>query len=92
MCVDYDILIDTEDNLRKIEYDLANSVEQIVNTLRNSQNFLEGNQFEKAKRITNSCVQATNITLNNITHARKYLEELKEVLAEYEQGSYHEEI
>ena len=88
MCVDYDILCDIEDKLQKIGYDLNNSTEQMNNAIRNSQEFLAGNQFEKAKNITSSCISITNKTRNNIRYAVEYIDKLRNVIDEYVKCEY----
>jgi len=88
MCVEYDILCNTEEKLEKIEYDLIHSTNQIVNAIQHSQDFLAGNQFEKAKRTTSNCVEATRKAGINIKHARDYIKRLKSALDEYGNCSY----
>ena len=84
MYVDYDILCDVEDKLQKIEYDLNSSSDQMVRAIQVSHMFLAGNQFEKAKRTTASCIDVTKRTGNNIRNAMEYIEKLKAAL--YEDG------
>lgn len=92
MCVDYDILCNTEEKLEKIEYDLIHSTNQIVNAIRYSQDFLAGNQFEKAKLTTSNCVEATRKAGINIKHARDYINKLKSALDEYGNCGYGKDI
>ena len=91
MCVDYVILCGVEDKLQKIEYDLNNSADQMVKAIEESQNFLEGYQFEEVKKITASCVEITRKTGTNITHAMEYLGKLKTALEEYGRCGYNRE-
>lgn len=91
MFVDYDILCIVEDKLQKIENDLINSTDQMVKSIQSSQDFLAGNQFEKAKRTIVSCVEVTRKTGNNIKHAMEYIAELKNALEEYGNCSYNGE-
>lgn len=88
MCVEYDVLCEMEDKLQKIEYDLNNSADQMVKAIQVSQDFLAGNQFEKAKRTTSACVEVTKRTGNNIKRAMDYLEKLKASLEEYGKCGY----
>ena len=88
MCVDYDTLCDVQDKLKKIEYDLTNSTDQMEKAIVTSQSFLAGNQFEKAKRTTDACVRVTRKTEINIRNAMDYLEKLKGSLEEYGRCSY----
>lgn len=89
MCVDYNVLCDVKDKLRKIEYDLINSTEQMVKAIRSSQGFLTGNQFEMAKGTTASCVEITRKTGNNIKYAMEYIEKLLVALEAYGKCSYN---
>lgn len=88
MCVDYDELCTVEDKLKKIEYDLSNSTEQMVRAIQVSQEFLAGMQFEKAKRTTAACVEVTQKAGNNIRNAIEYIAKLKTALEDYSNCSY----
>ncbi|WP_028236466.1 hypothetical protein [Pseudobutyrivibrio sp. MD2005] len=88
MCVDYDTLCEVQEKLKKIQYDLSNSTEQMVKAINSSQDFLAGNQFEKAKNTTAACLQISSRTGNNIQHAMEYLEKLKNTMDEYGRCSY----
>ena len=92
MCVDYDILCDIEDKLKKIEYDLNNSSDQMVKAIHVSGDFLAGNQFEKAKRTTDSCVELNRRTGSNIHHAMDYLANLRTAVDEYGKCGYKGDI
>lgn len=92
MFVDYDTLCEIEDKLKKIEYDLNNSTEKMVNAIRKSQEFLSGDQFEKAKITTMNCVELTRKTETNIKYAWDYIEKLCAVLKEYGECSYTGEV
>lgn len=88
MCVDYDTLCTIKDKLEKISYDLNNSTNKMVDAIRVSQNFLAGNQFEKAKRTTDSCVKITQRTEKNIKSAIEYIDKLISVLEDYSKLGY----
>lgn len=88
ICVDYDTLCELQYKLELITHDLTNSTEQMTRAIQNSQEFLAGYQFEKAKRTTMACVSLTAKTSNNIRHAMEYLEKLKGVLEEYGRCAY----
>ncbi len=88
MCVDYDTLCEVQDKLKKIEYDLTNSNEQMLKAINSSQDFLAGNQFEKAKNTTTACLQISKRTGTNIHKAMEYIEKLKNSLDEYGRCSY----
>lgn len=88
ICVDYDTLCALQYKLDLVAHDLTNSAEQMTRAIQNSQEFLAGNQFEKAKRTTVTCVSLTERTCNNIKHAKEYLEKLITVLEDYGQCAY----
>ena len=90
--VDYDTLCVLQYKLELITHDLTNSTEQMTRAIQNSQEFLAGYQFEKAKRTTMACVNLTAKTGNNIRHAMEYLEKLKGVLEEYGRCAYSGEV
>lgn len=92
MCVDYDILCAIEDSLNKIAYDLENSTERMKAAIKDSEYFLAGNQFEKAKRTSNSCAELTESMSKNIIRAKKYIEELRSIMEEYGSCVYGENI
>ena len=92
MCVDYDVLCDIEDKLQKIEYDLNNTMDQMLRAIQESQDFLAGNQFEKAKSTTASCVKVTRCTGNNIRNAMGYIAKLKSTMDEYGRCGYNGEV
>ena len=91
MYVDYDTLCEVQDKLKKIEYDLANSTDQMLKAINSSQDFLAGNQFEKAKNTTAACLQVSKKTGTNIHNAMDYIEKLKNSLDEYGRCSYNGE-
>lgn len=88
--VRYDVLCTIKDKLIYIDHDLESSVSQMKNGLIQSEAFLAGNQFEKAKKTTNACIDITNKTRNNISHAAEYIEDLKKILDEYSKCTYSE--
>lgn len=92
ICVDYDTLCELQHKLELIKHDLTNSTDQMKRAIQNSQEFLAGYQFEKAKRTTMACVSLTEKTSNNIRHAMEYLEKLKGVLEEYGRCAYSGEV
>lgn len=92
MCVDYDTLCAIEEKLQKIEFDLKGSTQKMVDAIRKSQDFLAGNQFEKAKNTTMSCVEISRKTEINIGYSKKYICDLRTVLEEYGRCGYSEEV
>lgn len=92
ICVDYELLCDVEDKLKKINYDLCNSTDHMVEAIQSSQNFLAGNQYEKVKLVTVNCIAVTRRTGKNIRHAIKYIKKLRSALEEYGRCGYNGEI
>ncbi len=90
--VDYDTLCRLEDKLQYISHDLTESTSQMSQAIQRSQDFLAGNQFEKAKNTTMTCIRHTNRTIGNIKNARKYLGDLKALLEEYGRCTYEGEV
>ena len=88
ICVDYDTLCTIEDKLQKIGYDLTESTHRMVDAIQRSQDFLAGNQFEKAKATTMNCVGLTEKTRSNIKHAQDYIVKLRTALEEYSRCGY----
>ncbi len=91
MCLDYDVLCEIDDKLQKIRYDLVNSSDQMVSAMKECKGYLAGNQFEKAKSTTNSCIDVSRRTVTNITNAIKYIEKLERILMDYGNCAYSEE-
>lgn len=92
MCVNYETLCEIEDKLQLIEHNLNNSTEIMFSAIERSQEFLSGNQFEKAKNTTKNCLELTEKTSINIKQAKDYIAELRTVLNEYGMCSYNEEV
>ena len=88
VCVDYDTLCALEERLNKIIFDLMESTGQMSRAIQVSQEFLSGNQFEKAKNTTSECLKITETTSENIRNAMKYLETLRSLLDEYGRLAY----
>lgn len=92
MCVDYETLIQIEDKLQKIEYDLLESTKRMTDAIQRSEDFLAGRQFEKAKNTTKACTVLTERTSGNIRNARVYIDSLKSSLEEYCKCGYSGEV
>ena len=90
MSVDHDTLCEIESGLDEIYNHLNDSTAQMQNALLESQDFLEGNQFEKAKRKTKDCVEVIQKAGNNVLYAKKYICELKACLEDYSKCTYNE--
>ena len=91
MCVNYDTLCAIEEKLQKIEFDLNNSTKRMTDAIRRSQDFLAGNQFEKAKQTTMGCVEISRKTEINLGYSRKYICDLRSAMEEYGRCGYSEE-
>lgn len=83
MCVEFDVLCDLDEKLHLIKHNLENIRTQMDNSINRAQDYLAGEQYEKAKRITETCVKDTTKTEGNIEYAMKYLSELMAKMEEY---------
>lgn len=88
ICVDYDSLCDLEYKIDLILHDLQESVDRMTHAIQNSQEFLSGNQFDKAMKTTTDCLNITRKTESNLIHAKEYLKKLQDSVLEYGQCSY----
>lgn len=88
MCVDYNNLCSIEDKLKKIEFNLYNSVDRMLKEIEQSQDFLAGHQYERIKTVTINCVDLTRKTIGNIEYARKYIKELQNAVEDYRKCGY----
>lgn len=88
MCVNTAVLDELTDSLKKIQNNLISAAEEMSYAINESQDLLEGRQFELAKEITGSCIQATGKTNANINRALKYLSQLSEQIELYNSCKY----
>ena len=65
MYVAYDTLVTLENKLEKINYNLSHSVGTMKSAIQTSGEFLSGNQYEKVKNITESCILLNEQTGKN---------------------------
>ena len=91
MCVDYDVLCTIEDKLKKIEYDLISSSEQMRTAILAADGFLKGEQFEKAKTVTALSIKAAERTGTNLRNAKEYIGALKREVENYGRCCYNGE-
>ena len=88
ICNDYDTLCQLEDKLKKIKNALGTSADIMLFNLRNSGEFLSGNQYNKASQTTIQCSDATRYTMENIDVVLKYIAKLKKNIEEYNRCGY----
>ena len=88
MCVDYNVLSSVEEKLKAIEKDLNKSIEMMIRAIMNAQDYLDGYQFEKARKTTNDCVKLAERTEKNIRNAEAYIEKLKVIIEKYDSYAY----
>ncbi len=88
MDVDYETLCQIESDLKQINHNLSESINNMIIGLQDSQDFLAGQQFENAKKITYKCMEITSRTVNNLGTAVDYIREMKNCLEEYSQCMY----
>ena len=88
MCVDCQTLEVLMDKLIKIDTELSEATRKMADALQESQNFLAGRQFEKARDITIRTVEISSNTSGNINHAISFLKHLKEYTSQYAACQY----
>ena len=92
--INYDVNIEVEelfsieDNLKRIQYCLNDSVNKMETALIQSQDFLAGRQFEKVMENTQACMNIVEQTNVNLSQAIKYISSLEEILEEYKRNAY----
>ena len=74
MNVDPNAIEEINSKLKTINRNLSNANQQMLTSLLQSQGFLEGHQFEKARKVTLKNIEQTGITSNNIRHSIEYNE------------------
>ena len=88
MNVDSNTIEEINSKLKSINRNLTNANQQMLASLLQSQGFLEGQQFEKAKKVTLKNIEQIGITSNNIRHSIEYNEKILELLHRYEKCKY----
>ena len=88
MCVDNETLGTMMDKLTKIDTELSEATRKMANALQESQNFLAGNQFEKARSLTVRTVEIASNTSGNINNAINFLKQLREYIICYSSCQY----
>lgn len=92
MCIDYETLCEIESKLCNISKNLGISAERMLDTLRNCDGFLSGNQFDKVSQTTLICSDVSQKTIDNISEMLKFISKLKESLETYSGCRYNDEI
>ena len=83
MCVDNPTLETIMDKLSRINTGLSDATKKMVDALQESQNFLAGQQFEKARELTVRTVDiASNVSVN-INHAVSFLRKMEDHTIQY---------
>ena len=88
ICVDSDTLYNLENKIDLILHDLEESTDRMTRAIQTSENFLAGNQFEKAKQTTMNCMIISQKTAYNLSRAQEYLRRLQDSVTEYGQCVY----
>ena len=90
----YDMYVDDQTleqlklTLKRISSELAEATRKMLDALQVSQDFLSGNQFEKATALTLQTVETASLTLQNIDNAITYLQGLGDHLNDYTACKY----
>ena len=88
MSVDSNTIETINGELKNINRNLSDANQEMLINLLQSQGFLEGHQFEKAKRVTRTNIEQTAVTSNNIQHSVEYNNMILELLGRYEKCKY----
>ena len=88
MNVDSNAIEIINDKLKTINRNLSNANQQMLISLSQSYGFLEGQQFDKARKLTLKNTDQTGKTSNNIRHSIEYNEKILELLDRYEKCKY----
>ena len=88
MCVDCQTLETMMDKLTKIDTELSEATKKMATALQESQNFLAGNQFEKARSLTVRTVEIASNISGDINHASSFLKQLNEYTIQYTSCQY----
>lgn len=88
MNVDPNAIEEINSKLKTINRNLSNANQQMLTSLLQSQGFLEGHQFEKARKVTLKSIEQTGITSNNIRHSIEYNEKILDLLYRYDKCKY----
>ena len=88
MNVDSIAIEEINSKLKTINRNLSNANQQMLTSLLQSQGFLEGHQFEKARKVTLKNIEQTGITSNNIRHSIEYNEKILVLLYKYDKCKY----
>lgn len=92
MCVDSEELNQIKGKLKKLGVDIHHNIFEMLNVLNESDGYLEGRQYERAKANTLNSIAYTQRAIENINFAVEYLGELELVLQEYYKYSYSEGV
>lgn len=90
MNVEYNTLCDIEKMLKRIEDDINLSNNAMKDAIERSSTFLSGQQFEKAKSVTDKSLKLSKKCSENLIGMQKYISELICVLEEYDKYGYEE--
>ena len=88
MNVDSIAIEEINSKLKTINRNLSNANQQMLTSLLQCQGFLEGHQFEKARKVTLKNIEQTGITSNNIRHSIEYNEKILVLLYRYDKCKY----
>ena len=88
MCVNCQALETMIDKLTKIDTELSEATNRMARALQESQNFLAGNQFEKARSLTVRTVEIASNISGNVNNAISFLKQLDEYTTEYASCQY----
>lgn len=88
MCIDLQTVVQISEKLKQIGSQLSDATKKMVDALQDSQGFLAGKQYEKARSLTLKTVETSTVTATNINNALRYLSDLEEHVNNYSTCKY----
>lgn len=76
------------EKLQAVKNDMYRTVDVMRDALQSSSEYLSGNQYDKAAKINNDCLSAITATGENIDKAIVYLDNLLDIVQEYDKCIY----
>ena len=91
ICADSETLDLVEKKIVRIQHEMTDSVQKMSSALQRSENFLSGEQFEKAKGVTGQCIVIAQKTSIYLEKASEFLAKLRDILDDYCNCCYKDE-
>ncbi len=88
MNVDYSVLEEIEGKIKNVSERMNETVNGMITSLNYSQNYLSGLQFERAREVTELCINQTKENQLRMCSSAIYLRQLKDLIQEYNRCKY----